>query len=137
MKPCEVRGYAAAVLAHEREQTGSAEGMLACPQSRTKQLAIVKLSLTQICKQNQLGSSFFPLPLSFCTTVKETVLSLVHFACELSRHKKPAKHVQPLCWETSRNINDLFGKAKVDPLSKYMSGERPEICSLSLGVVQR
>lgn len=48
-----------------------------------------------------------------------------------------AKHVQSLCWESSRSINALFGKAKVDPLSKHMPGERPETCSLSLDVVQR
>lgn len=48
-------------------------------------LTIVKLGLTRICKQNQLGSSFFPLPLSFCTNIKETVWSSAHRAWELSR----------------------------------------------------
>ena len=31
----------------------------------------------------------------------------------------------------------MFGKAKADPLSKHMPGERPGTCSLSLGAVQR
>jgi len=43
--------------------------------------------LTQICKENQLGSSFLPLPLSFCTNVEETVLSLVQFAWELGTYE--------------------------------------------------
>lgn len=94
--------FAAAVLAHERELSGSAKEMLTC----TKQLSIIKLGSTSTCKQSQGASSFL---LSFGINMKVTALSEVQSARELSGQKKPVKHTWKLRWETNWIIDDLFG----------------------------